>query len=296
MEAASPSARETEPTTENKGGGRTALAAKSEDQAVPEPETPARLSLFARLKNRWASFHPSSTQNSGEGISDTLPPAAIRRPDLNAEEVDPQAQTQVEAGRLKRLLQRLNPRRKPVTAEAEALSRNEENNIQESKRDGHQGDRSSAHPPETEQAAETENATVSPLGRFARIHQALRKKRIWIPASVLMLAVISASITLGLRAPAHKKPAPIKAAKAKATPSVATTPSPPTPVSETPVSEKKADPAFEIVGHMNAETDAGVDESDCVIKDKASVSENLKKCIARFNSTTHKPTLSAKKP
>ncbi len=309
-EVSAPPLSELPPNSEIKAERNPARAAASKVQAVAESEAPARLSLFARLKRRWK---PSPASEPSEENGDTLPAAAIPRPNLNAEAVPLETQAGAESGRLKRLWQRLGARRKSVAStEAEALE-HEESNPALHKRAEDKESRASTRSTEMEPEADA-NAEEGALdgSLYARIRQALRKKKVWVPVSVLMLALISASISLSLRSPAHKKSAPM-AAKAKPAPIASTrastrapTPAPtslasaPTPnavaLSAPQTPEKKADPAFEIVGHVKAETDAGLDESDCVVKDKASVSENLKKCITRFNSAVRKPTLSAKKP
>jgi len=63
--------------------------------------------------------------------------------------------------------------------------------------------------------------------------------------------------------------------------------------------EKQIDPAFNIVGHIPApqsEEESGINASDCVVKDKQSVAENLKHCITSFNDAVAIAPNKPKKP
>lgn len=263
------------------------------EEASPEPEPIAKLSFFARFKQLWKR-PPAVAPEEAETARLAIPAAAIPSPRL---EVEVATAASAEEGRLARLLKRLRPRRALPEEDATAAESRDKDAALPDLTKTRALRRASLDDSGPVEDMDTE-AEAGPR-RFARWRTAFAQKKIWIPASVIMLAVLSASLTVSLRA--HKKAPPAKTAKAKPAaprPSVAAV-ALPAPVSVTPAPAaapaKPVDPAFEIVGHVKAETDSGVDESDCVVKDKASVSANLKNCILRFNGAMSKaPTVAAK--
>lgn len=265
-------------------------------------------SLFTRLRNLWPRKN-ASVADAATTRPDAIPAAATRRPDLAAEkdgELD--ATPEVKQSRLRRLFNRLRPTKTLAPSEDDTDVRRsamDEAGSAGSPRARKDSRNRSRESDDLDENAESE-AQVAP-GRFAKVRVVFTKKRVWIPGSIAMIALISLGLTLALRARNHVQVLPVAATKAKpakapvaaiaaATPEAQ--PSLTSKAEDTPPVEKKSDPAFEIVGHVKPkpETTAGIDEGDCVVKDKTSVSENLKNCITQFNNALAKPSLSTKGP
>lgn len=156
---------------------------------------------------------------------------------------------------------------------------------------------------EADSPAEEEEA---PPSRLKRILRRLRNKWVWIPAtSVAVLGLVSWIVVAMLHATQEKArlQAELQTAKKMLEQKTVTAVAPPAPTpapaaaSPPDKPESKVDPAFQIVGHVPAaksEEAAGLDAGDCLVKDKASVSENLKNCITSFNQALASPTKKAK--
>ncbi|MBT9613472.1 MAG: hypothetical protein IV108_09440, partial [Burkholderiales bacterium] len=153
----------------------------------------------------------------------------------------------------------------------------------------------------SEPAAAEGEAEAPPPSRLKRLLIRLRSKWVWIPALSLAGVGLVSWVVVVMMHTTHEKErlqAELKAAKKmleKKSVATVMVPAPP-PLSAPAQPEKKIDPAFQIVGHVPApqpEEASGIDASDCVVKDRESVAENLKNCITSFNqavaSTPNKP-------
>lgn len=241
---------------------------ESEEPAAPEP----KLSFFTRLK-QWLTFRRKAVEAEAEPEDEAVAKKKTRS-DESAEIEAPAPKL----GLLARLKQLLRFRRKAVATEDEADDKTQV--IEKTKR--------GAETTDAEEAAD-----APPPSRLKRLLVRLRSKWVWIPAASLVVVGLISWVVVFMLHATHEKErlqTELKAAKkmleqkqvAAKKPPVAP-PKPAAPVAP----EKKMDPAFSIVGHVPAaqsEEDAGINASDCVITDKKSVSENLKNCIADFNS------------
>lgn len=244
-------------------------AKATEEPEVPEPKP----SFFARLKG-WLTFRRKPIETEAEPDAEAV---AERKPRGSASE---EAEVpEPKPGFFARLKGWLSFRRKPAETEAEADDKTQV--IEKAKVRS-----------ETT-AAEGEEEAPQP-GRLKRLLIRLRSKKVWIPAlSLAVVGLVSWVVVVMLHATHEKErlQAELKAAKKmleQKQVAAVVRPAPPPPQPAVPAKpEKKIDPAFNIVGHIPAprsEEESGVNASDCVVKDKASVSENLKNCIEGFNS------------
>ena len=146
-------------------------------------------------------------------------------------------------------------------------------------------------------ATEAEEEVEAPApNRLKRLLLRLRNKWVWIPAvSLATVGIISWGVVVMLHTTHEKErlQAELKATKKMLEKKTVATvsPIPAAPAKLDPAThepgkpEKKVDPAFQIIGHAPVKKmdELSIDASDCVVKDKKSVAENLKACITGFN-------------
>ena len=126
--------------------------------------------------------------------------------------------------------------------------------------------------------------------RFKRLLLRLRSKWVWIPATSITLLALITGVVMSMAQSAHEREklkAELQTAKKKLEQKTAVFVAAAKivlPIQAAAPAAKKTDPAFEVVGHVSAETNSGIDAGDCVVKDKDSVVQNLKNCIEGFNS------------
>ena len=263
-----------------------ASGAESAPEAIANEIAPAKPSWLIRFKQLFvvrrrqsaAQPEPSAADKSRDEAEDS--PAPLPKPSWFA-----------------RLKQRFAWRRKPAEPETEPDDRTRiiEKPLLEPAR---QTRTSGAEPESAEEEA------PPPRKRLKQFLLRLSNKWVWIPAASVALLALIAGVAVTMVQSAHEKDklrAELKAAKQKlaqktAAPAVAVkSPLPVQPAIAAPP-EKKVDPAFDITGRTDAETPPGIDASDCVVKDKASVAQNLKNCIEGFNSAMAASSKDAKKP
>ncbi|MBI5750809.1 MAG: hypothetical protein HZA59_01510 [Hydrogenophilales bacterium] len=239
----------------------------SEEAEVSEPKP----GFFARLKQR-LSFRRKPAETEAEPDAEAAAEKKPKSKDSEEAEV-----TEPKPGFFARLKGWLSFRRKPAETEAD-----DKTLVIDKAKTGSETT-----------AAEGEEEAPQP-GRLKRLMIRLRSKMVWIPAlSLAVVGLVSWVVVVMLHATHEKErlQAELKAAKKmleQKQVAAVVRPAPPPPQPAAPAKpEKKIDPAFEIVGHIPApqpEEESGINASDCVVKDKASVSENLKRCIEGFNS------------
>ncbi len=274
-----PAETEAEPDTEVVAE-RKPRAKATEEPEVPEPKP----SFFARLKG-WLTFRRKPIETEAEPDAEAV---AERKPRGSASE---EAEVpEPKPGFFARLKGWLSFRRKPAEPDAEADDKTQVI------------DKAKVRSETT--AAEGEEEAPQP-GRLKRFLIRLRNKRVWIPAlSLAVVGLVSWVVVVMLHATHEKErlQAELKAAKKmleQKQVAAVVRPAPPPQPAVPAKPEKKIDPAFEIVGHIPApqpEEESGINASDCVVKDKASVSENLKNCISSFNNAVASAPNKPKKP
>ncbi len=225
----------------------------------------------------------ADVEPSAENEAEPSPATVLATPDTE----ESPAPTLSFAARLKRIF---NFRRKPLEAEI-IVSADDTPQVSE---------QTDANAEASATAGETD---TPPPSAMQRISAQLRNKWVWIPGLSLALVGIVSWIVIVMLHSANEKAhlqAELAAAKKMLAEKQATIPPAPAPphvaapskhesVPEPAHGEKKEpkiDPAFNIVGQIPAtqsENSPGVNTSDCLIKDKNSVSENLKHCINSFN-------------
>ena len=196
-----------------------------------------------------------------------------------------------------RLKRRFRLRRQPVASEIEADENDKTLVIDKPKL-------------KSETSATEDAAEAQPPNRLKRLLFRLRNKWVWVPAFSLAAVGIISWVVVVMIHTTHEKErlqAELKAAKKMLEKKTVATiapiqvaPAKPEPVKlESAKPEKKIDPAFQIIGHVpepQAEEALGFDASDCVVKDKKSVAENLKTCITGFNQAIASAPEKTKKP
>lgn len=260
------------PTATETGVDTEAVAERNPQSKVAEElDAPApKPSFLARLK-RWLTFRNKPTETEVEPDTETT---ADRKPRTQTAE-EPEV-PEPKPSFLARLKGWLSFRRKPVEAEAEADDKTQV--IEKSK-------------VRSETTVEDE-ADAPPPSRLKRFLIRLRSKWVWIPALSLAVMGLASWVIVIMMHATHEKErlqAELKSAKKMLEQKqvvVVKAPAPPPPPTAPAKPEKQIDPAFNIVGHTPApqsEEASGIDASDCVVKDKQSVAENLKHCITSFN-------------
>lgn len=262
--------------TEIETGDAAPAKSQAPSEAAPEPEDHApKPSFLARLK-QWLTFRRKPTVPEAETGADAPAAEAAHVPAPKPSFI----------ARLKRML---SFRRKAVEVEVEADSDDKTLVIEKAK---------AGAGSTTSDVAEA----APPPGKLKQFLIRLRNKWVWIPAlSLAVVGSLSWVLLLMMQAThekarlqtelnAAKKMLEQKQAAAVARPAPPPKPAPPAKP------EKKIDPAFDIVGHIpepQFEAGAGINAEDCIVKDKASVAENLKHCITSFNEAvadaTNKP-------
>ena len=258
---------------------------------IPEPQP----NFFARLKQS-LSFRrkavKAEVESDVEDVVKVLPKNKTRASEKSDEPAAPENPAP-KPGVFARLKQSLRLRRKPAETEADADDKTLV--IEKAKVN------SDAAAPEGE-------AEVPPPSRLKRLLVQLRSKRVWVPALSLAVVGLVSWVGVFMMHTTQDKAwlqAELKTAKKMleqkqvAAVKAPAPPPPSVPAEQVPAKpEPKNDPAFEIIGHVpapKAEGASGISASDCVVKDKKSVSENLRSCISSFNeavaSTSQKPKM-----
>jgi len=257
---------------------------KNRTQVSDEPEVPEPKPRFVARLKQWLTFRRKPTETEAEPDAEA---DAERKPKTQVSE-EP-AVPEPKPGFLARLKGWLRFRRKAVEAEAEADDKTQV--IEKSK------GRSETTPEGEEEAP--------PPSRLKRLLIRLRSKWVWIPAlSLAVVGLVSWVVVIMMHATHEKErlQVELKAAKKMLEQKqiMAVKPPAPLPPPAAPAKpEKKIDPAFDIVGHTPApqsEEESGINASDCVVKDKESVAENLKNCITSFNQAVASASTQSKKP
>ncbi|MDP1681293.1 MAG: hypothetical protein Q8L39_05915 [Burkholderiales bacterium] len=270
---------------------------KKKTRATDEPEEPevpeSKPNFFSRLK-RWLSFRSKAAETEAEPSPDDVVEMKPKKKTRATDEPEEPEVPEPKPGVFARLKQSLSFRRKSEETEADA---NDKTLVIDK-----------AKVRSETKAAEGEEEAPPP-SRLKRLLIRLRNKWIWIPAlSLAVVGLVSWVVVLMMHATHEKErlQAELKAAKKMLEQKQVVAVKPPvppplsTPTEPVPVKpEKKIDPAFAIVGHGPApqpEEESGMNTSDCVVKDKKSVAENLKNCIASFNDTVASTSQKPKKP
>ncbi len=261
---------------------------KPKTTATEEPEVPEpKPSILTRLK-QGLTFRRKPVEAEAETDAEVV---VERKPRARASE-EPEVPAP-KPGFLTRLKQWLSFRRKPAETDAETDDKTLVI------------DKSKVRSETT--AAEDEEAAPPP-SRLKRLLIRLRNKWIWIPALSLAVVGLVSWVVVIMMHTTHEKErlqAELKAAKKmleqKSVAAVKPPAPPPLSIPTEPVPvkpEKKIDPAFAIVGHVPAPQpeESGINTSDCVVKDKVSVAENLKNCITSFNDAVANSPNKPKKP
>lgn len=251
----------------------------SDEPEVPEPKP----GFLARLK-QWLTFRRKKISSGIETDVESIPEPDTRNVTSEQEAFIPEPKL----GFLSRLKRMLSFRRKPAEMETEAVDKTQRIEKTETRSDTTGENQEEAPPP----------------SRLKRLLLRLRRKWVWIPALSLTVVGIASWLGIIMMNTVHEKErlqAELKAAKkmlAKKAVTAVVAPAPP-PVPTPAKPEKKTDPAFEIVGHIpvpQSEDNLEIGASDCIVKDKQSVSENLKHCITSFNEAIASVPATAKKP
>lgn len=248
-----------------------------------EPETPApKLSFFTQLK-QWLRLapRPLATDAEADPDAENVAEQATSKENRATSEGEEADAEPTKLGFFARVKQWLRFRRKPLASDAEAEADDKTQVI----------DKAAAR---SEPSAEGEEEAPPP-SRVKQFLLRLCNKWVWIPAvSLAVVGLVSWVLVIVLHTTQEKErlQVELKAAKKMLEQKPVAAVAPPKPVAAPPPPEKpekpekKIDPAFQIVGHVPAaqpEEAAGIDAADCLVKDKESVSENLKNCIMSFN-------------
>ncbi|MEK6662965.1 MAG: hypothetical protein AABY73_03770 [Pseudomonadota bacterium] len=270
---------------------------KKKTRALDEPEEPeapeSKPSFFARLK-RWFSFRSKAVETTVEPSPEDIVEKPLKKKTRATDEPEELEVPEPKPGVFARLKQSLSFRRKSEETEADA---NDKTLIIDKAK------------VRSETVAAEGEEEAPPPSRLKRLLIRLRNKWIWIPAvSLAVVGLVSWVVVIMMHATQDKarlqaelitakkmlEQKPVAAVKPPAPPPLSI-PTEPVPVKP----EKKIDPAFAIVGHVPApqpEEESGMNASDCVVKDKKSVAENLKNCIASFNDAVASTSQKPKKP
>ena len=286
---------EAEPESEAEPTPRVAL-----DDAELASDTPvAKLGVLARLKNLF-TLHRKQV----EAVADTevdietdsgLARETTQRTRASDSTAEPEI-TQPKPSVLARLKHSFNFRRKTAAPDIEADENDKTLVVDKTK--------VRSETPTTED----EVATPQP-SRSKRVLLRLRNKWVWIPAISLAGVGIVSWVLVVMLHTTHEKErlqAELKVAKKMLDKKTVAAVAPPAPQPLPAVAkiepakpEKKIDPAFQIIGHVpepQAPEASDMDASDCVVKDKKSVAENLKNCISSFNQAIASAPEKTKKP
>ena len=261
----------------------------SEEPEIPQP----KLSFFARLRQSFMFRRkPVEAEAEPENVLEKSPQKKSRLTDEPEEVEIPEPKPSFFA----LLKQWLSLRRKSAASEIEVDESDKTLVIDKAKL-------------RSETTATADEAEAPQPSRLKLLLLRLRNKWVWIPTISLAAVGIISWVVVVMLHTTHEKErlqAELKAAKKmleKKSVAAVAPPAPPplaAPVILAPAKpEKKIDPAFQIIGHVpepQAEETLGIDASDCVVKDKKSVAENLKSCITGFNQAIASAPEKTKKP
>ena len=270
------------------------------DDAELASDTPVtKLGVLARLRNLF-TLH----RNPVEAVADTevdieTDSGSAREATQRTRASDAPDEPEIRQPTLSvlaRLKRSLSFRRKPTAIDIEVGENDKTLVIDKSK--------ARSETPTIENEAETPQPS-----RAKRLLLRLRNKWVWIPAiSLASVGIASWVLVVMLHTTQEKErlQAELKAAKKMLEKKSVATVVPPAAQAlpaaakiEPPKPEKKVDPAFQIIGHVpepQAPETSDIDASDCVVKDKKSVAENLKNCITGFNQALARAPEKTKKP
>ncbi|MHB1216046.1 MAG: hypothetical protein ACYCY9_13785 [Thiobacillus sp.] len=252
-------------------GQRDATTASSESVPASDDVAPAPpRSLLARLKNSLRR-HPGPETIEAE-VDEAIPSPGQRDATTAFSEADPSGDDEAtlpQPSLLARLKNRL--RRHPG---AETLEMEADESISRPAQD----DEAAAS---SEDDSDTDGDAVQP-GRIRRMLAMLSNKWVWIPGvSVVLLALMGAMLVMLLQSTRENEQlqAELLATQKK--------------LEQTGVAKKAAvradvprpagDPAYSAGDSVVADNSRGMDDGDCQVSDKASVTQNLRNCIDNFN-------------
>ncbi len=231
-----------------------------------------KLSLLDRLKTTLRR-QPKTQQIEADVVADALKPGtekgdqATASSDTHPDDGVPQLKLSF-LGRLKTTFRR-QPKLEQIEVDADANA----------SKPGAETDRKTSGPSD---ARPDDEADAVQISRMRRVGAMLSNKWVWIPSvSIVLLAIMIAMLLMLLQSAQEKKQLQTKliATQKKLEQ---------TSIPKQTAARKNApghadDPTHETLGSA-ADTQPGADVGDCVVTDKASVSQNLKNCIDSFNN------------